>query len=192
MDESSGLPAAERYRMAASLYDKGGRRQVVKLGQELVYEGYQPAYLLLGLAYEFGGDGIETDLGRAADYYRRLAFGMPSDIPYLYLARIYLKKGRQEDLAKVRSYLAEASGFRRSGALYLAKGAYHESRSEWLPAARCNGLAGLYGRLLGMRRAADALSKAGYQPIAWLLRFIQLVVGLPLRVLIGRRSIEDF
>jgi hypothetical protein len=43
-----------------------------------------------------------------------------------------------------------------------------------------------------MRRSANALSMAGYRPFAWLLRGLQIIVGLPLRLVLGKRSTEDF
>lgn len=182
----------ERDSAAWKLFRAGEHVRALSISEDLVLKGYKPAYMLVGVINEYGGRGVMINLPRAIDCYRQLVFSIPSDVSYIYLARAHLKIGAPEDLSRAKVYLANAGKFRKSGSLYLAMGAYHESKHDWLLSARYNIQALLYGRLLGMRRAADALSQAGYVPIAWLLRGLQLVIGLPLRLMIGKRAIEDF
>lgn len=174
------------------LFFAGDRKEALAIASNLVANGYMPAYMLLGLINEYGGGGVDVNLPQAVACYRQLSTAIPSDVSYICLARAHLKIGTSKDLDRVQAYLALASEFRRSGALYLALGAYHECRDEWILSARYNLYAVFYGRLLGMRRAADALSMAGYRPVAWLLRGAQFIIGLPLRLMLGKKSIEDF
>lgn len=182
----------ERDNFAWKIFLAGDRKQALSIASDLVAHGYMPAYMLLGMINEYGGGGVDVNFRRAVDCYRQLAYAIPSDASYLCLARVHLRIGRPEDLDRAQTYLAAAGEFRRSGALYLALGAYHECRREWTASARYNIYALFYGRLLGMRRSANALSMAGYRPFAWLLRGLQIIVGLPLRLVLGKRSTEDF
>ena len=170
----------------------GERRLARDLARRLIAEGNSGGYMLLGMIQEYGGDGIAIDFDSAITSYRSWAYAHEYGAPYRYLARVYLKKSGHGDLERAEAYLTEARKFEHNGALYLALGAYHECREEWAQSAKYNLIALFHGRILGMRRASTALSRAGYAPLGWVLRGLQIIVGPTLGLILGRRILEDF
>ena len=67
---------AERYASAAAHYYRGELAKAAVLSERLAKDGHEPAHFLLGMMYEFGGNGVRVDLAKAVSHYRCAARGL--------------------------------------------------------------------------------------------------------------------
>ena len=193
LEESYSRPDAERFALAWSLSERGSKRQAVELGQQLVRDGYQPAHLLMGLIYEFGGDGIEADLSRAIEHYRMMAYAIPSPIGYIHLARALMKQGKESYPAALR-YLQEADREGSTPELNLAYATYYETApAPNYEAARQHYLkAALRGRFLGFFGYAAMSRRLGQRFRAFLVDCTRIALGPFLFLLLGKTARKGF
>lgn len=193
LEESYSRPDAERLAFAWSLSERGSKRQAVELAQQLVRDGYQPAHLLLGLIYEFGGDEIRADLSNAIGHYRMIAYAVPSSIGYIHLARVLMKQGEKSYPAALR-YLREAEREEPTPELSLAYAKYYETApAHDYKAARQHYLkAALRGRFMGFFGYAAMSRRLGQRFRAFLVDCIRIVLGPFLFLLLGKTARKGF
>lgn len=193
MKKSYPRPDAERFALAWSLSESGNKRQAIELGQQLVRNGYQPAHLLMGLIYEFGGDGINFDLSRAIEHYRMLVHAISSPIGYIHLARTLMKQGK-ESYPMALKYLQEANKYGSTPELDLAYANYYETApTPNYEAAKQHYLkAALRGRFMGFFGYAAMSRKSGKWFTAFLADCTRIMLGPFLFMLLGKTAKKGF
>lgn len=166
---------------------------LLSLAEALISSDHAPAhasgYLLRGMAYELGGDGVEQDLERAAADYRKAATLAPDAIPYLYLARTLMKQGGERHRTALR-YIKEAESIRKTPEVDLAYAKYFESGQDpdLVKARHYYTRAALAGRFAGFFGYAQVSRRMGQGVRAACVDCLRLVVGPFLFLLLGREA----
>ncbi len=155
--------------------------------------GYQPAHLLMGLIYEFGGDGIEVDLSRAIEHYRMMAYAISSPIGCIHLARALMKQGKESYPTALR-YLQEADRDGSTPELNLAYAKYYETApAPNYEAARQYYLkAALRGRFMGFFGYAAMSRRLGQWFRAFLVDCTRIALGPFLFLFLGKATRKEF
>jgi TPR repeat protein len=163
------------------------------LSKELIDSDYipdhVPGYLLKGLVYELGGDGVDKDLERAAASYRKAASLAPDAITFLYLARALMKQGGERRREALR-YIDEARVLRMAPEVNLAYATYYESGSDsdYIKARDYYLRAALAGRFAGFFGYAAMSRKMGQNVRATVVDCLRLVAGPFLFLLLGKKA----
>ena len=102
---------SEIYAQADKVGTDGKASELFLLSEELINSDYEPAhpagYILKGMAYELGGDGIDQNFERAVSCYRESAYLEPTAFAYVAMARATMKKGPESNALALK-YLHEA------------------------------------------------------------------------------------
>lgn len=169
--------------------------EVLALSETLIKSDHTPAhasgYLMRGMAYELGGDGVERDLARAAESYRKAAYLAPDAITFLFLARALMKQGGDRHREALR-YIKEANSLRITPEVHLAYAKYYEGGSDpdYAVARRYYLRAALAGRFAGFFGYSAMSRKMGQNIRAILVDGLRLVAGPLLFLLLGKKASE--
>lgn len=143
----------------------------------------------MGLIYEFGGGGVEIDLSKAVEHYRKTAYKIPSSIGYIHLARALMKQGGERHHDALR-YIEEAKSIQMVPEVDLAYAKYYEggndpdyarARHYYLRAALAGRFAGFFG-YAAMSRKMDQKVRAAF------VDGLRLVAGPFLFLLLGKKA----
>lgn len=168
-------------------------QEVLALSEALIKSDHAPAnasgYLMRGMAYELGGNGVERDLERAAANYRKAASLAPDAITFLYLARALMKQGGDQHRDALR-YIDEAKSIRMVPEVDLAYAKYYEDGStpDYVKAQHHYLRAALAGRFAGFFGYAAISRKMGQNVRATFVDGLWLVVGPILFLLLGKQA----
>ncbi|WP_147455593.1 hypothetical protein [Solilutibacter pythonis] len=152
------------------------------------------AYLLKGLIFEFGGEGVQVDLAKAVENYRAASYliGGLGLIPFLYLARALMKQG-VGSYPEAFKYIREASGVRHSPEVDLAFAEYYEvAESKPALAKKYYLRAAAKGRFAGFFGLASVLRKEGHKVQALMVDVVRIFLGPILFILLGRAARANF
>jgi|688.fasta_scaffold314232_2 TPR repeat protein len=153
-------------------------------------ESVRPSgYLLKGMAYEIGGDGVEQDFEKAVSYYRQSAYLQPNAMAYVFMARAMMKKG-QESYSSALRHLKEAEKMKYVPELDIAFGMCYEGSPEPnYPLAKKHYLrAAMRGRFHGFFGYSSVSRKMGQRARAYLVDFIRVLIGPFLFLIFGRSA----
>jgi len=168
-------------------------KEVLALSETLIKSDHVPAhasgYLMRGIAYELGGDGVERDLERAASNYRKASSLAPDAITFLYLARALMKQGGDRHREALR-YIDEARGLRMMPEVNLAYAMYCEggANPNYIKARDYYLRAALAGRFAGFFGYSAMSRKMGQNIRATLVDGLRLVTGPFLFLLLGKQA----
>lgn len=168
-------------------------KDVLALSETLIKSDHAPAhasgYLMRGMAYELGGEGIEIDLERAAANYRKAASLAPDAITFLYLARALMKQGGERHRDALR-YIEEARSIRMAPEVDLAYAKYFESGSDpdYVRARNYYLRAALAGRFAGFFGYSAISRKMGQKVRAAFVDGLRLVAAPFLFLLLGKKA----
>ncbi len=150
-------------------------------------------YLLKGLIYEFGGDGVSIDLVKAIESYRAASNRIHNSdsIPFLHLARALMKQG-PESYPPAFKYMQQASAARHTPEVDLAFASYYEL-TENLDAARKHYMKAMFnGRFAGFFGLSSVLRKSGNNFQAVFVDSCRILLGPFLFLLLGKKARASF
>lgn len=153
-------------------------------------ESVRPSgYMLKGIAYEIGGDGVDQDLEKAVGYYRQAVYLQPNAMTYVFMARASMKKGA-DSFASALHYLKEAEKLSYVPELDIAFGMCYENQPEQdLGLAKKHYLkAALHGRFHGFFGYSSVCKKTGQYGRALLADSVRIVIGPILFLLLGKKA----
>lgn len=150
-------------------------------------------YLLRGLIYEFGGNGISIDLVKAVENYRRASSLIHNSevTPFLYLARASIKQGIDEYPSALK-YVREASSISHTPEVDLAFASYYEHIGDLEAAQTYYKSAALRGRFAGFFGISGLLRRRGKTLEAAIVDFCRILIGPLLFLLLGRAARSSF
>lgn len=153
-------------------------------------ESIRPSgYMLKGMAYEIGGDGIEQDFEKAVSYYRQSAYLQPNAMVCVFMARATMKKG-QESYPSALRYLKEAQSMKYVPELDIAFGMCYEGSPEpnYRLAKRHYLKAAMHGRFHGFFGYSSVSRKMGQRARACAADFLRVLIGPLLFLVFGRSA----
>jgi hypothetical protein len=150
-------------------------------------------YLLRGLIYEFGGDGVSIDLTRAIESYRAASHSIQNSdaIPFLYLARALIKQG-PESYSSALKYIQQASIARHTPEVDLAYASYYELTNNLGTAKKHYLKAAINGRFAGFFGLSSVLRKNGKSLQAFIVDCCRILLGPLLFILLGKKARASF
>lgn len=150
-------------------------------------------YLLKGLIYEFGGDGISIDLVKAIESYRSASniIHDSDSIPFLYLARALIKQG-PGSYSSAFKCMQRASGACHTPEVDLAFASYYELTENLDAAKKYYTKAMFNGRFAGFFGLSSVLRKKGNKFQAALVDSCRIILGPFLFIFLGRKARASF
>ena len=166
---------------------------VIALSDELIRVGEMrdSGYFMRGIAFEYGGDGVDINLDRAIDSYRQAAYLMPDSITFLYLARAHMKKGGEHHKSALR-YIEEAEVARKSPMVDVAYARYYEElpTPDYVKAGSYYLRAAMSGRFAGFFGYSSVSRKLGRKFRALFVDCVRITLGPFLFLILGKKASE--
>ncbi|MBB3275433.1 MULTISPECIES: hypothetical protein [unclassified Pseudoxanthomonas] len=184
---------SDTYNDARNAIRSNSAKELLALSETLINSDHTPShasgYLMRGIAYELGGDDVESDLERAAANYRKAASMVPDAITFLYLARALMKQGGERHREALR-YIDEAKSLRMVPEVNLAYAKYYESsdKPNYAKARHYYLHAALAGRFAGFFGYASMSRKMDQKARAILVDGLRLALGPFLFLLLGKQA----
>jgi tetratricopeptide (TPR) repeat protein len=184
---------AEIYDLADRAIAEGKCSELLLLSEKLISSGdesaYPSGYMLKGMAYEIGGDGVNQDFEKAISCYRQAAYLQPDTLTYVSMARAMMKQG-PDSYSSALKYLNEAKNSKYAPELDIAFGQCYESapKPDYELAKTHYLRAAVRGRFHGFFGYSSVSRKMGQQGRALLADCVRVAVGPFLFLLLGKRA----
>ncbi len=191
------MNTAKMLKDAQEAFRAGKASDSLKALESMLREGESTndaaGYLLKGLIYEFGGDGVSVDLLRAIDSYRVASnlIQNSDSVPFLYLARALMKQG-PESYSSAFRYMQQASAARHTPEVDLAFASYYELTENLDAARRHYTKAAFNGRFAGFFGLSSVLRRNGKSIQAVVVDLCRILLGPFLFLLLGKKARASF
>lgn len=183
---------------AMRLLDDGYAKDALQIGNDLVSsedEGDRlSGYLCRGLAYEDGGDDLQSDIEKSIYNYRQAALIAPDAISFCNLARASMKKGSGNGYQDALKFLQEAAEINVTPEVILGFAHYHRTKPDRdLDAAKKFYLrAASQGRFLGFFGYSELARELEQNFRALVVDCLRIILGPFIALLLGKRAQDRF
>jgi hypothetical protein len=150
-------------------------------------------FLLQGIAFELGGMGVAPDYISALKSYRMASVISPDYVPFLYMARVNMRRGK-DGYSEAYKNLMEARSIGVTPELNLAFGHYFESKEgpELIEAKKHYLRAAMQGRFQGFFGYARVSRALHHRLRAAIADVSRIAMSPLLLLLLGRKASKGF
>lgn len=183
------------FRRAVRLLEGGQTREALGLSDALIASDCErtrlDGYMCRGMVFEDGGDGIDIDLEKSLESYRRASLIAPGAITFLSMARVSIGLG---DFAGAYKFLQLSESYEVSPELLLGFAYYFEQVSpvNTEKAMDFYFRAAMKGRFAGFFGYSRVARTSGKNSKALLMDCLRLLTGPFIALAIGKRARYQF
>ena len=183
------------FRRAMQLLEDGRTREAAGLADALIESNSErerlDGYMCRGMVFEDGGDGIEIDLKKSLDSYRRASLIAPGSITFMSMARVSLGLG---DYSEAYKFLQLSRSYEVTPELLLGFALYFELSYPADPEKAMDYYfkAAMKGRFAGFFGYSRVARASGRRLKAFLMDCLRLLTGPFIALAIGARARYQF
>lgn len=181
-----------KFARATCLLAMGRAKEVLKIADEYLENeddvSRLSGYLCRGMVYEIGGEGVEPDLEKSMDNYRRVSLISPCSAAFIDLARVSMK--REGGYPDARRFLNVALDYPLVAETVLCLAEYYETNPEpdVVAARQCYAKVAWMWRLAGFRGYSRVSRRMGLEREAFAVSVLRVIVTPLLLLLVGNRA----